>query len=774
MNDDRDPVDVLAEEFADRLRRGERPSVSDYAAKHPEHAEQIRVVLPAVAQMEQLKNFRKASAVVTSENLPDRLGDFHIVRELGRGGMGVVYEAVQESLGRRVALKVLASHAQLDPERRERFIREAKAAARLHHTNIVPVFGVGEQDGLPYYVMQLIPGHGLNTLINRWKDLAQGETRLQARRGDSTVVANGKAKRKSEPKPAAPQPANAPAPGDWNLIARIGLQTAQALHYAHQKGVLHRDVKPANLLLDDRGEVWVVDFGLAKLANHRGLTATGHILGTLHYLAPECLSGKADARSDVYGLGATLYELLTLAAPFDAESPAQIMKMIADANVVPPRRLNPHIPRDLETIVLKAIDRDPARRYATARAMANDLDAFLDDRPIRARRESAPERAWRWARHHPAVASLSCCTVAALMLAAGLGWSGYVKTKAALAAEAKKNDEVVAASAKLRANLSLSLAAFEKVFNAAAGDDFRPRPQFGPPPGEGHGPGGGHGPGKHDGPPGPPGGGPMFNDTADKAAVLEAVLDFYDQFAKQNATEVGLRFEAAKAHRRVAEMHAWLNRPERSAVSFRRSYDLLDGVMRERPDDLDLRFEMLQWHLTAKPAPGSEESQLIKAVELGEVFTDTPRRWTVGHAWMRLGIVREQNRNPRGAEEAYGRAVGLLMAGPDGLFRPPSVVAEQAYSRSRLAFHLAERNEIGEAKRTLEQALEDLRPVSGGGPQSRPARESVAAILRQLADVYERSGDETGAAKLRGDAQRVDFSGGPGGFPKGPGPKKGM
>jgi serine/threonine protein kinase len=728
MNDDRDPVDVLAEEFADRLRRGERPSVSDYAAKHPEHAEQIRAVLPAVAQMEQLKHFRKSTAVTTSDNLPDRLGDFQIVRELGRGGMGVVYEAVQESLGRRVALKVLASHAQLDPERRERFVREAKAAARLHHTNIVPVFGVGEQDGLPYYVMQLIPGHGLNSLVTRWKDLVQVETREHARRGDSTVVANGQSKRKSEAKPPKPPPANGPAPEDWNLVASIGAQTAHALHYAHQKGVLHRDVKPANLLLDDRGEVWIVDFGLAKLANHCGLTVTGHIVGTLHYLAPECLHGKADARSDVYGLGATLYELLTLAAPFDAESPAQIMRMIADAKSVPPRRLNPHIPRDLETIVLKAIDRDPSRRYSSARAMAEDLEAFLDDRPIRARRESAPERAWRWARRNPAVASLSCCTFAALLLAAALGWNGYVKTKAALAAEGKKNDEVVATSKRLRENLKLSLAAFERV----------------------------------------------FNDTADKAAVLEAVLDFYDEFAKQNATETGLRVEAAKAHRRVAEMHAWLNRPEKSAVSFRRSYDLLEGVIRERPDDLDLRFEMLQWHLTAKPASGSEEAHWAKASELGEAFTVPPRCWADGTAWMRLGIVKEQKRDPRGAEEAFNHAIERLAAGTDGLFRPPLVVAEQAFTRSRLALLLAERNEVFEAKRQLEQAQSDLRPLAGGGPQARGTRENLAAILRQLADLHQRTGDEPLAARLRTDAQRLmEFPGGPGGgFPKGPPMKK--
>src|SRR5215470_2078263 len=167
--DDRDPVDVLAEEFADRLRRGEHPSVSDYAAQHPDHADQLRELLPAVAQMEFLKRFRRASGAAEKEELPDRFGDFRIVRELGRGGMGVVFEAVQESLGRPVALKVLSRHAQLDPTRRERFVREAQAAAKLHHTNIVPVFGVGEQDGLPYYVMQLIPGCGLHSVVWKWR-----------------------------------------------------------------------------------------------------------------------------------------------------------------------------------------------------------------------------------------------------------------------------------------------------------------------------------------------------------------------------------------------------------------------------------------------------------------------------------------------------------------------------------------------------------------------------------------------------------------------------
>src|SRR5215207_9780819 len=309
LTDDRDPLDLLAEEFADRLRRGEHPSVSDYAAAHPEHAADLKELLPAVAQMEMLKRFRAPAA---AQPLPERLGDFRIVRELGRGGMGVVYEAVQESLGRPVALKVLARHAQLDPMRRERFVREAQAAARLHHTNIVQVFGVGEQDGLPYYVMQLIPGCGLHAVVRKWRE----QTGKVASATHETLAKH------PDTKPAAASGATTPegevrAPDhpDWRFVADVGLQTAHALHYAHRQGVLHRDVKPANLILD--GEtVWVTDFGLAKLMNTEGLTATGDILGTLQYVPPESLHGGADARSDVYGLGATLYELLTLQPPF--------------------------------------------------------------------------------------------------------------------------------------------------------------------------------------------------------------------------------------------------------------------------------------------------------------------------------------------------------------------------------------------------------------------------------------------------------------------------
>ncbi len=384
--------------------------------------------------MEQLKRddtHDHAAAVRTggSVPMPERLGEFRLLRELGRGGMGVVYEALQESLGRHVALKVI-HHGHLDDRRRQRFTREAQAVAQLHHTNIVPIFAVGEHDGLPYYAMQYIAGRGLDAVVARW------------RTGGDQI----------------PPPAER-----WRFVARIGAQAADALQFAHDQGVLHRDVKPANLLIDDQGAAWLTDFGLAKLVGQDDLTASGDVIGTLRYLAPEALHGATDHRGDVYSLGLTLYELLTLNPPFGDLSPSELLRHVSDGHPQRPRSFDPAIPRDLETIVLKAIAREPNDRYATAGAFADDLKAFLDDRPIRARRATPPERLWRWSRRNRALASLTAIAAGVLVLAAVVGWAGYVSTTRAL----QRADE----------NVALSLAVFGELF-----DKLAPRDDSLPPP----------------------------------------------------------------------------------------------------------------------------------------------------------------------------------------------------------------------------------------------------------------------------------------------------
>jgi eukaryotic-like serine/threonine-protein kinase len=415
-------------------------------------------------------------------------GDFRIIREIGRGGMGVVYEAEQISLGRRVALKVL-SHVAAGAKPRRRFDREAKAAARLHHTNLVPVFGVGEHDGTPYYVMQYISGMGLHAVLDELRKLtsppfatvseaqenehepprfatvadasglefehdrttddhspsagvedalnqtsddpvltAIARALLDGRAG-ATDVGSAPTLDSSEARsgsssgsltPLIPRVDVLGRPGRecyWKRVAKIGAEVAHGLDYAHGQGVLHRDIKPSNLLLDERGAVWVTDFGLAKAGDQQDLTQTGDVVGTLRYLPPEAFEGVSGPCGDVYGLGLTLYELLAWRPAFDEKDRVRLIKQVTEAN--PPRldKLGRRIPRDLATVVHKAIERNPANRYTSAAAFAADLQRFLDDEPVTARRTSIVERFMRWAWRNPEIAALAALLAAVLVLA---------------------------------------------------------------------------------------------------------------------------------------------------------------------------------------------------------------------------------------------------------------------------------------------------------------------------------------------------------------------
>jgi WD40 repeat protein len=323
--------------------------------------------------------------------------------------MGVVYEAIEESLGRHVALKALPAHARASERFRERFQREARAAARLHHPHIVPVFGVGDDSGVSYYAMQFIRGRGLDAVLA--PEPGPGGAAETTTRASSLTPADGTPA-------AAVAGAGAPpgaGPAFIRWVADIGAEVADALAYAHGEGVIHRDIKPSNLLLDEGGSVWVTDFGLAKTTDMDGLTAPGDIVGTVRYMAPERFDGWSDARSDVYGLGATLFELLTGRPLFDEPDHDRLMRAILNSDPPRPRKLNRAIPRDLETIVLKATAREPGHRYASARALADDLRRFGDDRPILARRHSWVAYAWRACKRKPFTAATSALLAIALL-----------------------------------------------------------------------------------------------------------------------------------------------------------------------------------------------------------------------------------------------------------------------------------------------------------------------------------------------------------------------
>ena len=445
--DDRDPVEALADEFIARRRKGETPSVDEYAARCPERAEEIRELFPAIAAMERWKP-RPSTPRRNPGGGPvrDRIGEYRLIREIGRGGMGIVYEAEQASLGRRVAIKVLPGSGWADDRPMQRFLREARTAGGLRHGNIVPVFAVGREDELHYYVMPLIEGAGLDRVILelRERKLASfdgpasfdddlpsvARTLLDRSNAGTSATSNGAsthpdagarsgAVQGASPSPPSPRrpPGKESGARHWRGVAEIGRQVAEALQHAHERGVLHRDIKPANLLLDAEGVVWVADFGLAKAMSHDDLSRTGDLVGTLRYMAPERFKGDCDARSDVYSLGLTLYELMTLRPAHDVADRAEMIRKIAEARPRRPRELDPSIPLDLETVALKAIEPDPRRRYASAGELAADLGRFVDGLPVLARRASAPERLARWVARNRALAALAFLSFALALFA---------------------------------------------------------------------------------------------------------------------------------------------------------------------------------------------------------------------------------------------------------------------------------------------------------------------------------------------------------------------
>ena len=391
----------LVDRFIDRFQAGEWVDARAFAAEHPAHAEALLELLPAAATMATVRrSFLQSEGQAAHFRLDsDMIGGYRIVREIGRGGMGVVYEAVQVATGRKVALKVLPIAAATDPRQIERFRIEGQAAAALDHPHIVPVSEIGCEQGVHFYAMRLVEGCSLAAVV------------LEAQSGTS---------------PAIMTPREA---------ARLALQAAEALAHAHDLGILHRDIKPANLLVDPAGHLWVTDFGLAHFLGGGDLTQTGDVIGTLRYLSPEQARGrrKLDGRTDVYSLGATLYELATLRPAFDGHDRQELLRQIASDEPIPPRRLDPTIPRDLETILVSAMAKEVEDRYGSATELADDLRRFLDGRPIVARRPSTPTKAARWARRNKVTVAIATTVLSLFLLGTAIGvgllWREQIRTR---------------------------------------------------------------------------------------------------------------------------------------------------------------------------------------------------------------------------------------------------------------------------------------------------------------------------------------------------------
>ena len=689
----RDPVEILGEEYLARRRRGQAPTIKQFASAHPEYADQIEALFPAMIAMEELKQRRRDSEDRPIRLQVDRLesiGDFEIIREIGHGGMGIVYEAHQKSLNRKVAVKVFPRQSIGNTQQLRRFRREAETIGALHHSNIVPVFAIGEQDGLHYFAMQFLKGVPLDRVIENLASLP------------ATTKCENFFRRCMEldeqPEPVdelqgpdLPSTSNRFNKAHWRRVAELGTQVAEALEYAHSHGVLHRDIKPSNLILSDDFRVWVTDFGLAVTGQHERLSRSGDVVGTLRYMSPEQLNGRADARSDVYGLGLTLYELITLRPAFEGESRGSLIRKVAKSSPPSLRSLCPSVPRDLETIVLKAIARAPESRYRNAQELADDLRRFANDQPIHARRISAPERLCRWSRRNPAVAGMTLALVFGAMLSfAAVTWNWQQAVNEKQHAEREEN--------RAESNLLLALESMDR-FLERFESDWMAHPMT-----------------SND----------RFEDvrfvaSPESAAVLEDALQFYHRFAQQNASNPKLQREIAKAYRRAGDIQERLGRYEEAATTYQSSADMLMSLAAENPasdlviDTADV-LNRLAMVLHFNYQGADAQAVLLQARSLlnDRVLTSqSPPEFTFQLAITHSNLGAVQWRMHRGEESAdnHRRAILLLegLTEEDQLSARYRLTLARAYANYfQLVAQCNDHIYAGEIRRSATELLEEL------------------------------------------------------------------
>jgi serine/threonine protein kinase/tetratricopeptide (TPR) repeat protein len=525
----------VAEDFLRRIEQGENPSVAEYVERYPAIDEVLHQVLPVLTMIGSYRDMWPLAFHGEDTDMPPEriLGDFKILREIGRGGMGVVYQAREISLGRCVALKVLPFVGLLDPRQLKRFKMEAQVAAQLHHTHIVPVFSVGCERGVHYYAMQYVEGHSLATIIRQLKSGLSKATYKTDKSQPSSLI-------RHLTRTGSTQNL------DYILaVTRIGIQAAEALQHAHDQSVIHRDIKPSNLLLDVDGHLWITDFGLARCQSGSTATLTlpGDILGTLCYMSPEQAAGKEsvlDERTDIYSLGATLYELLTLETILVGNKRQELLRQIESETPRSLRRLNPAVPVDLETIILKTLAKPPQDRYATCRDLAEDLQCFIEHRPIKARRPTWAERFAKWSRRHrslvTAMSVVLLVAVVALCVSTVLIWLEEQRTEVALMQAQKHYNQARDAIDEITRIVERELA------NPAAVRQTR-------------------------------------------RELLLKVQSFYRSLLETNSQNSLVMLETARAYQRIGNIHLRLGQNDQAENCFRSALDTCSRLSRFDPHD---------------------------------------------------------------------------------------------------------------------------------------------------------------------------------------------
>lgn len=621
----------------------------------------------------------------TNSELPTIPG-YTLLGALGQGGMGVVYRAHQDSLHRVVALKMLSAGPGASGTLLARFHAEAEAVARLKHPHIVQIYEVGEAGGRPFFSLEYVEGGSL------------------ADRLDGT--------------PLVPDEA-----------ARLVATLAAAIDFAHQSGIVHRDLKPANVLLAADGTPRITDFGLAKqLQSDSGWTRTGEIMGTPSYMAPEQAGGvtkNIGPACDVYALGAILYELLTGRPPFKGQDAVDTVLLVLSEEPVAPRRLNPKIPRDLETICLKCLEKTPRRRYESAAALAADLRRFLDRAPIVARPVSIVERGTKWARRRPAVAALLLVSVLAIFTLAAGGtfytWRlGIERTRADLNYR------------QAQANLHEAQETIDRLLAELGSQALASRPE---------------------------------NEPL-RRQLLEVALDFCQRLVTQNPEEPLIRLQAARAGRQVADIQALLGEPDAARESYNRAIVELSALAgaRRAPRDAprELAVAIINLGNLAQRMGAVDEARELYAqaverlVHLRRTDDDPPRiERLLATALSNQGVLLESAGQVGAAGEAYGEALSLLSRLALGAPHDADLALQLAATYNNQAALLLRQGAADDALAACERAIAQIESLSDDAASQPAARYALASASNNLGAAHESSDDLAAAAATYAQAQTV-------------------
>lgn len=682
----KDELGRLLESYLESLESGLPPTVDSLTRNCPELREALSACVDGLESLHQLAGGVNPPKNPNVEQAPDhdseqRLGEFVLHEEIGRGGMGVVYLATQDSLNRTVAVKILPMASVLDPRQITRFQHEAEATASLQHPNIVPVFAIGCQRGIHFYAMQYIRGQSLC----QWIDA---------------------------------QPIESELPPDWETATSLAADVADGLHAAHEFGVIHRDVKPSNLLLDNAGKVWITDFGLARIQSDQAVTQTGDIVGTTRYMSPEQARGESaivDGRSDVYSLAATLYEMLTLHPAHEGDDVPSILRAIDENKIDPLRRYRKDLPRDLETVVAKAMSGQRDNRYETAEQFADDLRRVIAGEPTVARPPTMIDRTVRFAaRHRQAMMAASLLGLLAVV--------GFVIGTAKLAAAKQVSDDHAAQSQR---NEVIARDAIDRLGNQMA--ELLS-------------------------------GIPAANSV--RHQLLQETLDYYQQFAAAptiGGTSDRRRSEdLATTLGKMGVLQSELGDRESAIKSLSESESHFQTLVHLHPRDSSLR---LTWTISQN----NLGEQLAKAGEIEAAsgwFTQAIRNQKQMHqdgdadatvelvkSLNNLGGMLSGTENTDAAKEAYEQAIGLLNGKTDQADLRSTI-------QSNLAGALAEKEPIAASELARESLAHQLKHLESNSNDPKLATQ-VVVTLNTLAKAQCESLDHPAAVQTLRQAVEI-------------------